>query len=54
MAGAQHGLRQLRGGDGDLDDALVNDGGSDNRLWINVLGIPDNHAPQQIGGCASF
>ena len=32
-------------GDGDQDIVLSNDGGQQNRLWKNVLGVPDVHAP---------
>jgi len=32
-------------GDGDPDLVLGNDGNQQNRLWENVLGVPDTHAP---------
>jgi len=32
-------------GDGDTDVALGNDSNQLNRVWFNVLGVPDTHAP---------
>jgi len=32
-------------GDGDQDILIGNDAGQGNRLWLNVLGVPDTHAP---------